>query len=89
MNVFDVQTQQWHQTWIDNTGYLLKLSGGMESTSMVMSGETRGKENKPILNKITWTPIQNGDVRQHWQVSNDHGKTWKTAFDGLYQKVSN
>ena len=88
LNIFDVQTQQWHQTWIDNTGYLLKLSGGMVGSSMVMTGETRGKEDKLILNKITWTPIQNGDVRQHWQTSNDNGKMWKTAFDGLYHKIS-
>jgi hypothetical protein len=88
LNIFDAQTQQWHQTWIDNTGYLLRLSGGMEGSSMVMTGETRGKKDKLILNRITWTPKKNGDVRQHWQTSNDNGKTWQTAFDGLYHKVS-
>ena len=88
LNIFDVQIQLFYHTWIDNTGYLLRLSGSMEGSSMVMSGETRGKKDKLILNRITWTPIQNGDVRQHWQISNDNGKTWETAFDGLYHKVS-
>ncbi len=32
---------------------------------------------------ITWTPNADGSVRQHWETSED-GKTWKTAFDGLY-----
>jgi len=88
LNIFDKQTQQWHQTWIDNDGYLLRLSGGLIGDSMVMSGQTHDKDGKSILNKITWTPMKNGDVRQHWQTSTNQGNTWKTIFDGLYHKVS-
>lgn len=88
LNIFDAQTQQWHQTWIDNTGYLLKLSGGIEGSRMVMTGTNNSKDGKIILNKITWTPLKNGDVRQHWQTSTTQGKTWKTIFDGLYHQVA-
>ncbi|MCW8833097.1 MAG: hypothetical protein OQK09_03985 [Colwellia sp.] len=87
LNIFDSQTQQWHQTWIDNTGYLLKLSGGIENNSMVMTGKTHDKNGNIILNKITWTPLKGGEVRQHWQTSTTHGKAWQTIFDGIYHKV--
>jgi len=87
LNIFDSQTQQWHQTWIDNTGYLLRLSGGLIEGSMVMTGETKDKDGNPVLNKITWTPKQNGDVKQHWQTSKNQGEVWQTVFDGLYSKV--
>jgi hypothetical protein len=88
LNIFDVQTKQWHQTWIDNSGYLLMLSGGIEDNAMVMTGKTINKSGKTILNKITWTPLKNGDVRQHWQTSTNQGKSWQTAFNGLYHKAS-
>ena len=39
------------------------------------------------LQRIGWTPLHDGRVRQHWETSNDTGKTWTTAFDGYYTKV--
>ena len=38
------------------------------------------------LNRITWTPNQDGTVRQHWENSRDEGATWQTVFDGLYTR---
>ncbi|GAA4361531.1 hypothetical protein [Kangiella marina] len=83
-NIYDQTKSQWHQTWVDNGGTLLKLNGGMEGDSMVMSGVTQGKSGA-VMNKISWTP-EEGNVRQVWQVSTDEGKTWQTVFDGLYKK---
>jgi hypothetical protein len=31
--------------------------------------------------------LPDGHVRQHWETSNDAGKTWTTAFDDFYSKV--
>jgi hypothetical protein len=28
--------------------------------------------------------MEGGKVRQHWESSQDAGRTWKTVFDGLY-----
>jgi hypothetical protein len=39
------------------------------------------------IDKITWTPNSDGSVRQLWESSTDHGKTWNIAFDGLYKKA--
>ena len=35
----------------------------------------------------TWTPNPDGTVRQHWEISSDAGKSWTTAFDGLYRRA--
>ncbi len=86
LNIYDQQSQQWHQTWTDNNGLLLKLSGNIIKKSMVMTGETIDKDKNTILNKITWTPNPNGTVRQHWQISKNKGKSWRSIFDGLYTK---
>jgi hypothetical protein len=89
-NIYDPARKVWHQTWVDNGGTLLEIEGGMKDGSMVMSGEQLQADGKKLLHRITWTPIQAGGagkVRQHWETSADGGKTWTTAFDGIYSKA--
>jgi hypothetical protein len=71
---------KWHQTWIDNQGAPLFLEGGIEGRDMVLSDVSPGE----VVNRITWSSLEGGRVRQHWETSKDGGKTWETAFDGLY-----
>lgn len=86
LNIFNQQTKQWHQTWIDNTGLLLQLDGGFQQGKMVMTGKTKTPKGEWLLNKISWQLLDDGRVNQVWQTSKDNGKSWKTAFDGYYLK---
>lgn len=81
LNFWDPTTERWHQTWIDNQGQPLHLDGGLVDDSMVLSGSAGGSHQR-----ITWTPLTDGRVRQHWESSTDGGTTWTTAFDGYYSK---
>ena len=83
-NIYDRTTQRWHQTWVDNSGLLLLIDGGLEGRSMVLSGSTRTAQGQETLNRITWTPFTADSVRQFWETSADGGSTWSTAFDGRY-----
>lgn len=85
-NVYDRSTGQWHQTWVDNGGLLLKLDGKLKSGSMVLRGELIGRDGNARLQRVTWTPAEDGSVRQHWESSADDGATWSTQFDGKYVK---
>ena len=87
LNVYDARRHVWHQTWVDNSGELLVIEGGMKDGSMVMSGKSVSRTGKTVLNRITWTPRDANHVRQLWQVSTDGGKHWKTVFDGLYTRA--
>lgn len=84
-NVYDAPRKVWHQTWVDNQGGLLALEGGLRGTSMVLEGEQPGPQGGKQTNRITWTPNSDGTVRQLWEISTDAGKSWSTAFDGLYR----
>lgn len=86
LNMYDVQTKQWHQTWTDNSGLLLILQGQFHNNQMVLEGQTL-QNDQVILNKITWTANKDGSVRQHWQTKPAKEDNWQTAFDGLYRKV--
>ena len=87
VNFYDQAKQQWHQTWIDFAGNALYGDGGIVNGSMVLSGAAKDAQGADIINRITWTPIDDGSVRQHWEISMDNSITWNTVFDGLYNKV--
>lgn len=87
LNIYDKQQGKWHQTWTDNTGLLLQLDGELRGDTMVLQGPGKDPQGNDVLHKISWSPKNNGAVRQHWQISPDQGKSWQTAFDGLYKKL--
>lgn len=86
INAYDRRTDSWHQTWVGGRGLVLRLEGGLRDGSMVLEGELIEGGNV-ALQRITWTPADDGSVRQLWEASDDDGQTWTTAFDGTYRKV--
>ena len=80
-NIFSSQDHLWHQAWVDDGGTFLNLIGEFKDGKMVLM------DDAPVItNRITWNLVD-GDkdrVRQHWEQTQDGGKTWTTAFDGLY-----
>jgi hypothetical protein len=85
-NLYDARDKQWHQIWVDNSGSLLQLAGGIVDGKMVLDGPGRGPAGEAITNRIVWEKLADGRVRQTWTVSKDSGKTWSTSFDGFYAK---
>ncbi len=85
LNAWNAARKQWQQFWVGSDGGVLELNGGLVDGRMVLTGEhnVRGRH---LIERITWTPNADGSVRQHWEQSADAGKTWTTAFDGLYRK---
>lgn len=86
LTAFDAKRDVWHQTWVDSSGTVLLLEGGLVDGSMVLEGPGVGTKG-PYRQKITWTPLPNGHVRQHWQVK-PADADWATVFDGTYQPAS-
>lgn len=84
LNVFDASDGRWHQFWVDSSGSVLRLSGGLVGDEMVMTGVAPSAAGAVQQQRITWTPRADGSVRQHWETSDD-GRTWSTAFDGIYR----
>jgi hypothetical protein len=86
-NIYTPATKKWHQIWVDNGGTLLQLEGEFSNGSMRMQGEGLTPKG-PMLNRITWTPRDDGTLRQVWEISTDAGKTWQASFDGTYRKIA-
>ncbi len=87
INLYDARNKRWHQSWADSSGALLQMDGGLEGENMVLSGKVKARQGDGmVMHRITWTPNENGTVRQHWQSSQDDGATWSTLFDGEYRR---
>jgi hypothetical protein len=85
-NIYDQANDRWHQTWVDSSGTLLQLDGGWDKDHMVLQGKRPAADGKGVTtHRITWTPNDDGTVRQLWEASQD-GQTWTVLFDGLYLK---
>jgi len=84
VSMYDASRKLWHQTWVDSTGTLVVLEGGLKDGRMVMTGEMT-QAGKRVQDRMSWTS-QDGKIRQLWETSEDNGKTWRTIFDVYYSK---
>lgn len=85
-NFYMPRKKVWHQTWVDNGGGRLLLEGGFENGKMRLRGVRKNAEGGNVIDQITWSLLEDGGVRQHWQTSKDEGLTWADVFDGYYKK---
>lgn len=80
---FNSNDGKWHQTWVTDKGGLTYYTGGMEGDRMVLVADTVANGKKTLL-RMTYSKLENGDVRQHGESSTDEGKTWTTTYDFTY-----
>lgn len=90
-NSYDASRGVWHQTWVDNSGTLLTLDGGLKDGAMVLSGEgpavgSTDPEVTRAKHRITWQPNEDGTVTQTWETVGADG--WQTIFQGRYERKS-
>ena len=86
-NIYDRTSGRWHQTWVDASGTLLLLDGGLVDGVMELSGQRATPDGAgTALHRIRFTPNEDGTVRQLWEASSDAGASWSTLFDGLYTR---
>jgi len=64
------------------------LAGGLEGDRMVLTGVLPSASDSTRLDqqRVTWSPLPRGKVRQLWEASSDGGQSWTTVFDRLYER---
>ena len=87
LNAYDPGRGTWHQFWMDAFGTNLRLDGGLDSAGrMVLAGEHPAFFNGPlVIDRIAWTPLAAGRVRQFGDGSADSGATYTPFFDLRYE----
>lgn len=88
LNKYNPSNKKWEQFWVDNSGLSLLIQGGIVDDKMVLVG-SRNTPKGEVLDKIQWTPLEDGTVRQEWLQSTDYGTNWNKIFDGHYKRKKN
>jgi len=88
LNFYDATTGQWHQSWMSNGGGAVHLAGSLDAAGAMQMTDAGLAVSKisGTVNKVTWTPRDDGSVRQLWEQSSDQGKSWTVVFDGIYTR---
>jgi hypothetical protein len=87
INYYNPDTEKWRQVWIAAPGYIIDIEGGLTNGSMVLVGTILNYKQKvkhPF--RGTWTPNDDGTVRQFFEQLSEKEKVWQTWFDGLYTR---
>lgn len=86
MNYYDHSTREWVQVWVGGGADVLPARGGLVDGSMVLKGKHYLRDGRVQEYRGTWTPLEDGRVRQFLEKSNDGGETWFVWFDGYYKR---
>ena len=83
--------RKWHQMYVGSGGYSFVMSGAFDGDRLVMFTAPRPSMRDPkieVVERWTWTPIDASRLRQRAEMSNDGGATWKTQFNGVYERAA-
>lgn len=84
-NTFDVFTQEWVRTYVDNDGQRILMTGGISDGAMVLTG-TKAGASGDVEVRISWRPESASRVVQRWEYSRDGGASWQAGRDVLYTR---
>ena len=85
LNYYNPVTGKWRQLWLSGGAYSLDIEGGMRDGSMMMEGTIWYYANgKAQPFRGTWTPNEDGSVRQFFEQYDVTEQQWQPWFDGLY-----
>lgn len=84
INYYDPSSEKWAQLWVSANGVVIRIEGELREGSMVLEGVLIGPGGKSQPFQGSWTPNDDGSVRQFFEISADGGETWTGWFDGTY-----
>ena len=90
-SVYNPNYHQWQQTWVDNTGGYIALTGGMQGDSMVLTTAERVvpanlSPTGKMINRMVYYNIKKVSFDWVWEASTDGGLTWKANWKIRYER---
>lgn len=88
LNYYNPVTDVWRQLWVSAGRYSIDIVGGLQNGAMVLTGELHNfVGNSSIPFRGTWTPQDDGSVRQFFEQFNAETNVWDPWFDGRYVRT--
>jgi hypothetical protein len=89
-NTYNTATNQWQQTWVDNTGNTTEFLRGKAFGGKIVfyADKVSDAKGKPFIRRLTFNKLDNNKVRQVGEKSVDGGKKWEVEYDLEYRRKS-
>jgi hypothetical protein len=85
LNSYNQRLHEWQQFWIGSDGDVHEYRESKTDGSSLVFFMKRDSTPNTIA-RLTFTPVDKDTVRQHSEVSEDGGQTWKTEYDFYYHR---
>ena len=87
-NTWNSMTNNWQQTWVDNSGATTEYLEGKSSNGQIIFLSRPFPVNKDTMaiRRLTFMQLSRDKVRQHGEISKNEGSTWRTEYDLEYRR---
>jgi hypothetical protein len=90
-SVYNTNYKMWQQTWVDDQGGYIALTGGMTGDSMVLATAEKTVPQKisasgKIISRMVYYNIAKNSFDWNWEASTDSGKSWKINWHIHYER---
>lgn len=79
VSVYDPRSDTWRQTWVDNQGGYIALSGGLGDDGLFALETVSGNDDRPTFRMI-WQDVSDDAMRWHWQQKNMQSGAWEDRW---------
>jgi Protein of unknown function (DUF1579) len=86
LSVFDEAAALWRQTWVDNSGGYIALTGGKDGEHFELHTEPAERDGRLVVNRMVFSEITTDSLLWSWQTSPDDGATWRDLWTIDYRR---
>lgn len=86
-SVYNPQTGQWKQTWVDNNGAYLDFIGKLEGEKRMFLRKIKDQNGEDLIQRMVFYDIKKNSFMWDWEKSTDDGKTWQLLWKIAYRRV--
>lgn len=86
-SVYNPNTGQWKQTWVDNQGGYLDFIGKMDGNKRIFMRTGMTGQEQEIMQRMVFYNITDDSFTWDWETSNDNGKTWDLRWRIFYKRA--
>jgi len=86
-SVFNTKTKKWQQTWVDNQGAYIVLTGEFKDGKMTLITEPVAMpDGTKTQNRMVFYNITHDTFDWDWEATNDGGNVWKINWRIHYRR---
>lgn len=87
-SVYNTQTNQWQQTWVDNHGGYMIFTGVYSGEKMILSRSFKNAEGKIIKQRMIFHNIKENSFEWNWEKSSDNAESWEVSWKIYYSRIN-